>query len=170
MSYTDKTDKTDKRSPASWPLRPLEEARQNPNPREQAYYGLAVTDAVQVYDGTRPPVRDTDLIGVAWPSSVQLDGPIPDAPIIRREFAKVPPDAPTMGERKRARLALQGIELPPPPEQLPTYGTGKNFTERAAIRKARNAAGILDEPAAIARREFMRRPTAGITPTVLTDL
>ena len=64
----------------------------------------------------------------------------------------------------------QGIELPPPPEELPRYSTGANFTERAAIRKARNAAGILDDPGAIARREFMLHPPAGITPTVLTDL
>lgn len=150
-------DQVEEIGPISMPLRPLWEARKNPNRREQEFYGLYVTDVPQVgafIDGSR---SETPTRGEPLPEFVVLPGPIPDDAeqhAERRQVA-VHPDAPTMAERAAAR----GVTMSEPSKEqlMPRYSQGATFAERAAIRRARNAAGILDAPHAGALRELRQR-------------
>lgn len=143
------------------PLRPLGEARRNPNQREREFYGLYLGDVPQAGTFVDRGAPETPAVGDPLPEFIQLPGPIPDAvkrpP--RRQMEPGDPGPSTFASRKRARLAAEGITMPEPPEAqtLPRYNEGATFAERAAIRRARNAAGILDDPFATRRRDLLHQ-------------
>lgn len=157
----DTQDQVEELGALSMPLRPLQEARKNPNQREREFYGLYVTDVPQAgtFIDSGSPETTTK---VAPPEFVVLPGPIPAAVDQHDERTPVTPhpNAPTMAERRRAR----GVEMPEPSKEqlMPRYGQGATFAERAAIRRARNAAGILDDPHAPRRREALRQGPGAI--------
>lgn len=157
----DMRDETESIGQISMPLRPLDEARRNPNQREREFYGLYVTDVPEAGAFVDRGTPETSTAGAPIPEFVQLPGPIPDR-VERdadRRHVVLAINAPTMAERRALRLAADGVEAPEPSEaqRMKRVSQGATFAERAAIRRARNAAGILDDPLAIQRRALMMR-------------